>query len=229
MSRAKLDVKRVTSRANYVSSSFIKQHHNIATPRQQQAIVMSHDHLIDFYWAQYRSAVQLYQEEEEIETAADKLKSIVTNPVVPRFCRVSSWMLLALCNWKYYDLAEEYLKKAETLCEEMARIDMSPKVEVYIQSTRRYQQQLEASKSVRPAAASKLPSPIEDDAARNMGVRYDTTFDSVPKEELIVAFAAGSLVAEDMYPKSYQDVLSAAADDDKNNEDVEMPNDLPAA
>lgn len=126
----------------------------------------SFTHLVDCYWAQYRGAVQLYQE-RDIQLAAEKLKSIVYNPVVPRFCRASSWMLLALCNWKNYNLAEDYLGKAETLCEEMARIEMSPKVEIFIQSTRRYQEQLEAPKSSRPAVVSNLSGPVEGDSARN--------------------------------------------------------------
>jgi len=102
-------------------------------------------------------------------------------------------MLLALCNWKNYSLAEEYLQQAETLCEEMARIDMSPKVEVYLQSTRRYQQQLEASKATRPALDGTPRGSVKDDdsANRNLGVRREKTPERNPadREELIVGFA----------------------------------------
>jgi len=173
------------------------------------------NHLIDLYWAQYRAAVRLYQD-KNIELAADKLKTLVTNPVVPRFCRASSWMLLALCNWKNYNLAEEYLSKAETLCEEMARIEMSPKVEVYIQSTRRYQQQLEASKAVRPAVADELPasSEEEDDSARDLGVEYVDDGPVSGREELVVCFAAGSVVAEEVMPN--QDMLVTSRGDKKD-------------
>jgi len=62
------------------------------------------NNLADFDWAQYDGAVALYQE-QEIQAAADKLKTIATNPVVPRSCRASSLMLLASCNWEIYPLA----------------------------------------------------------------------------------------------------------------------------
>jgi len=177
------------------------------------------ENLINFYWAQYDGAVALYQQ-QEIQAAADKLKTIVTNPVVPIFCRASSLMLLALCNWKSYDLAKEYLSKAETVCEEVERIDMSPKVEVYIQSTRRYQEQLEASKASRPAVASNLSGSVEDDSARSLGfivLPEDTDAGPAKEEELIVRFAAGSVVGEKVLSKSY----------DMDDEDTAMPDARP--
>jgi len=93
---------------------------------------------------------------------------------------------------------------------------MSPKVEVYIQSTRRYQQQLEASKAVRPAVADELPasSEEEDDSARDLGVEYVDDGPVSGREELVVCFAAGSVVAEEVMPN--QDMLVTSRGDKKD-------------